>query len=154
MLPYPPNTAYRLIQGNHGAHTHNKLSSLYAYDFEMPEGSLVSAVRGGVVGYVKDHNNEGGDNEAYMDKGNLIMVCHSDGTVAIYAHLKYEGSIVNVGEHVFAGQVIGFSGNTGFTTGPHLHFVLMVGDRSVPLKFRNLPEELVEGREYKQHFDY
>ena len=154
MLPYPQGTSHPLIQGNNGSHTHNKKGSIHAYDFEMPEGSFVSAVRGGVVGYVKDSNTEGGDDRSYMNKVNVIMVCHDDGTVAVYAHLKHQGSLVNVGEHVFAGQVIGLSGNTGFTTGPHLHFALMVGDRSVPITFKNLPDNLVEGQSYEQNFDY
>lgn len=154
MLPYPPGVSHRLIQGNHGRHTHNNPGSKYAFDFDMDEGSYVSAARGGVVGFVKESNREGGDNRQLMDKVNLIMVCHDDGTVAIYAHLKYKGALVDVGERVFAGQVIGFSGNTGYTTGPHLHFSVMVGDRSIPIKFRNLPDSLTEGRLYEQNFDY
>jgi len=154
MLPYPPGKSHRLIQGNHGQHTHNTPGSEYAFDFEMDEGSYVSAARGGVVGFVKEDNKEGGDNKQLMNKVNLIMVCHDDGTVAIYAHLKYQGALVDIGEKVFPGQVIGFSGNTGYTTGPHLHFSVMVGDRSVPIKFRNLPDSLVEGRKYEQNFDY
>ena len=154
MLPYPQGTTHPLIQGNNGSHTHNTKGSMHAYDFEMPEGSFVSAVRGGVVGYINDSNTEGGDDRSYMDKVNVIMVCHDDGTVAVYAHLKHQGALVNIGEHVFAGQVIGLSGNTGYTTGPHLHFALMVGESSVPVRFKNLPDELVEGQSYEQNFDY
>lgn len=154
MLPYPPGTSHQLIQGNHGKHTHNNPESQYAFDFEMEEGSYVSAARGGVVGFIKEENKHGGDNKQLMNKVNLIMVCHDDGTVAIYAHLKYQGVLVDIGEQVFAGQVIGFSGNTGYTTGPHLHFSVMVGDRSIPIKFYNLPDSLVEGKSYKQSFDF
>jgi murein DD-endopeptidase MepM/ murein hydrolase activator NlpD len=154
MLPYPLGTSHQLIQGNNGPHTHNKKGSIYAYDFKMPVGSLVSAVRGGVVGYINVRNTEGGDDKAYINQGNVLMVCHSDGTVAVYAHLKHQGALVDVGDHVFAGQVIALSGNTGYTTGPHLHFVLMVGERSVPLQFRNLPDTLVDGEEYQQRFDF
>ena len=46
--------------------------------------------------------------------------------MALYAHLKAEGVLVRVGQRVRAGQQIGLSGNTGFTTGPHLHFVVQV----------------------------
>lgn len=154
LLPYPRGISHRLIQGYHGEHTHNTPGSMYAYDFEMREGSYVTAARGGVVGFLKEDNTEGGEDKKLMDKVNLIMICHDDGTVGIYAHLKYKGALVDIGDHVFAGEVIGFSGNTGFSTGPHLHFSVMVGDRSVPIRFRNLPDTLVAGQVYKQELNF
>lgn len=154
MLPYPAGKAYKLIQGYHGRHSHNTPSSEYAYDFKMPEGSMVTAVRGGAVGYVKDDSKKGGSHKKFMGRGNFIMICHDDGTLAVYAHLKYKSALVNIGEHVFAGEVIGFSGNTGYTTGPHLHFAVLAGDRSIPIRFRNLPDTLIEGRFYRQGFEY
>lgn len=154
MLPYPAGKSHKLMQGNNGDHTHNTPESQYAFDFEMDEGSYVTAARGGVVGFIKENNDEGGDDKQMMNKVNLIMICHDDGTVAVYAHLKHQGALVEIGEHVFAGQVIGFSGNTGYSTGPHLHFSVLAGDQSIPIKFRNLPETLAEGESYQQKFDY
>lgn len=154
MLPYPEGNSHKLIQGNNGDHTHNTPESQYAFDFKMDEGSYVTAARGGVVGFIKEHNKEGGKDKRLMNKVNLIMICHDDGTIAIYAHLKHRGALVDIGEHVFAGQVIGLSGNTGYSTGPHLHFSVLAGERSVPIRFRNLPETLVEGESYEQNFDY
>lgn len=52
--------------------------------------------------------------------GNYIMIDHLNGKVSIYAHLS--GLIVDVGDEVQAGQVIGYVGTTGYSTGPHLHF--------------------------------
>lgn len=154
LLPYPQGKFYRLVQGNDTDFTHNTPTSKYAFDFEMPEGSLVTAARGGVVGFVEERNNQGGITEDFMDKVNQIMVCHDDGTVAIYAHLKENGALVKVGDQVFAGQVIGFSGNTGFSTGPHLHFVVVVADTSIPIQFMNLPEHLEPHRYYQQDLKY
>lgn len=154
MLPYPEGISHKLIQGNHGNHTHNTPQSQYAFDFKMDEGSYVAAARGGVVGFIKEHNKEGGKDKRLMNKVNLIMICHDDGTIGVYAHLRHEGALVEIGEHVFSGQVIGFSGNTGYSTGPHLHFSVLAGERSVPIRFRNLPETLVEGESYEQNFDY
>lgn len=154
LLPYPQGKSHLLIQGNNSAFTHNLPNSNYAYDFNMPENSLVSAARGGTVGFVSVSNKKGGDNENYLQQANKIMVCHNDGTVGLYAHLRYKGALVDVGEQVYAGEVIGFSGNTGYSTTPHLHFVVLAGSKSVPIKFRELPDTLKSGFSYKQEFDF
>lgn len=148
-LPFPPGEAYLLAQGNKSEYTHNEAFSEYAFDFAMPVGSLIAAARGGVVGHVVEKYSTGGDNENLKDKTNRIMICHDDGTVGNYAHLKKDGALVEVGDMVYAGQVIGFSGNTGYTTFPHLHFVVSKGRHSVPIHFRNQYTVLYEGEVYK-----
>ena len=67
-----------------------------------------------------------------------MRILHDDGTMAMYAHLKPEGVLVRIGQRVHAGQPIGLSGNTGFTTGPHLHFAVQVnrGMRLESVPFR------------------
>lgn len=154
LLPFPPDRSHRLIQGNNSSFTHNSPGSRYAFDFEMDEGSVVTAIRGGVVGFIRDNSSESGTDEEFMQKGNQISVCHDDGTVAIYAHLQQQGSLVEIGEEVFAGQAIGLSGNTGFSTTPHLHLVLMKGAESIPIQFRNLPDSLVQGLSYKHDVQF
>ena len=57
--------------------------------------------------------------------GNVIMIEHSDGTVTVYGH--EEKLLVEVGEKVKAGQLIGLVGALGEATGPHLHFEIRVG---------------------------
>ncbi len=52
---------------------------------------------------------------------------HPDGTFATYAHIKYNGAKCKVGDTVKRGDVIALSGNTGWTSGPHLHFVCFLG---------------------------
>lgn len=148
-LPYPKGEAYKLVQGNKSEHTHNEIMSKYAFDFAMPEGSHVSAARGGVVGHVVERYSKGGNNPDLKDKGNLIMICHDDGTVATYAHLQKDGAIVEIGDMVYAGQIIGFSGSTGYATFPHLHFVVAAGERSVPIYFKNHYSILFEGEIYE-----
>ena len=54
--------------------------------------------------------------------GNHIGIRHSDGTTAYYWHLKHNEAFVNIGDTIVKGQVIGLSGNTGFSFFPHLHF--------------------------------
>jgi murein DD-endopeptidase MepM/ murein hydrolase activator NlpD len=148
-LPYPRGEAYILAQGNKTEHTHNEIISEYAFDFAMPVGSLVSAARGGVVGYVVDKYSVGGNDISLKEKTNRIIICHEDGTVAAYGHLKKDGAFVEVGDIVYAEQVIGRSGNTGYSTFPHLHFVVLKGRRSIPIRFRNQYTILYEGQLYK-----
>lgn len=154
LLPYPEDISHMLIQGNNTAFTHNRPNASFAFDFAMPENSMISAARGGTVGFVSMNNKEGGNNESYLKQANKIMVCHDDGTVAIYAHLKYQGALVQMGEQVYAGQVIGFSGNTGYSTIPHLHFAVLIGSKSIPINFLGLPDTLQSGLFYKQSLDY
>jgi murein DD-endopeptidase MepM/ murein hydrolase activator NlpD len=154
MLPFPQGKFYRLTQGNQGNFTHNKLSTRYSFDFEMPEGSTVTAARGGLVVYVVERFSQGGIDESFRDKGNHIMVCHDDGTIAIYGHLKKNGALVEVGDLIFAGQPIGLSGNTGFSTTPHLHFGVQVADSSIAIRFRDLPETLQPHRYYEQNLNF
>lgn len=148
-LPYPSGSSYMLTQGNNTDYSHSGPIAKYAYDFAMPEGSFVSAARSGVVGFVLDHFEIGGNNKNLKDKSNRVLVCHNDGTVAVYAHLQHKGALVEIGDRVFVGQVIGLSGNTGYTTSPHLHFTVLSGDESIPIKFRNRSSNLVEGQAYE-----
>jgi hypothetical protein len=86
-------------------------------DFAMPEGTPLRSVLDGVVERVVDY---GGDN---IGKG--VLVRFSDGTTGIYGHMSEIK--VRVGQHIAEGQTLGLSGNTGFSTGPHLHFGLKDG---------------------------
>ncbi|MFE7124817.1 M23 family metallopeptidase [Streptomyces sp. NPDC057617] len=84
-------------------------------DFAVPIGTSVHAVHSGTV--VKAGSYGAGDGPAY---GNAIVIKHSDGTYSQYAHLSKIK--VYVGQYVKTGQQIGLSGNTGNSSGPHLHF--------------------------------
>lgn len=84
-----------------------------ALDFPVPVGTPVSAVMDGVVNAVKTLTGS---------YGKHIRISHENGIESIYAHLSKQ--IVNVGDKVAAGQLIGASGSTGNSTGPHLHLEL------------------------------
>ncbi|MEU0374612.1 M23 family metallopeptidase [Streptomyces sp. NPDC006283] len=84
-------------------------------DFAVPVGTPVKAANGGTV--VKAGPNGGGDGPAY---GNAIVIKHANGKYSQYAHLSQIN--VSVGSTVKTGQNIAKSGNTGNSSGPHLHF--------------------------------
>jgi murein DD-endopeptidase MepM/ murein hydrolase activator NlpD len=123
-LPYPIKEKHRVIQGYEGRFSHRSEWSRYAIDFAMNIGDSICAARSGLVCWVVEHNNEGGRDRSYLSKANTVIVYHEDGTFAHYAHLCQDGALVEVGDTVKQGQVIALSGNTGFTTRPHLHFVV------------------------------
>lgn len=91
-----------------------------SYDFKMPIGTPVLAADEGRVFLVVEQFKDNIDDE--FSEANLIGIEHSGGTLTWYAHLTYEGSTVQVDDQVVQGQVIGYSGNTGASSYPHLHF--------------------------------
>ena len=135
-LPFEHGSTFILIQGPNGSYTHQGKN---AFDFVMDEGTKVCASRDGLVVAVKEDSNIGGPDESFMKHGNRITILHEDGSFADYVHLKYQGSLVHVGDQVKAGQVIGFSGNTGWSTKPHLHFqvykAIKFGIQTLPVNF-------------------
>lgn len=158
LLPYRAGEAYPLSQGNRGKFSHGVgTADEYAFDFTMPVGTTICAARDGVVAGVRTDSNAGGPNPNLSNCANYIMVRHDDGTYADYLHLQQGGALVRVGERVRAGQPIARSGNTGFSTTPHLHFVVyrtIDGTRreSLPIKFSitgmSGPVSLVQGNSY------
>ncbi|MFC9677181.1 MULTISPECIES: M23 family metallopeptidase [unclassified Streptomyces] len=109
-----PVQSYKLsagfgLGGNMWSHKHS------GQDFAVPIGTNVMAAHGGTV--VKAGPNGGGDGPAY---GNAIVIKHANGTYSQYAHLSRID--VHIGQTVSTGQHIALSGNTGNSSGPHLHF--------------------------------
>lgn len=137
---YPLQTsALRIGQGYGGAFSHNDAQNRYAVDLAAPIGTTVVAARDGVVMQVeRDFDKASLDREKYGGRANFVRILHDDGTMAVYAHLKSGGTLAREGQRVRRGQAIGLSGNTGFSGGPHLHFVVQVNRgmklESIPFK--------------------
>lgn len=94
-------------------------------DYGVPEGTPVMAAADGVVSRAElDTATAAIPDVGY---GYHIRVKHSDGSMTIYAHLVEDGILVSTGQNVKMGEIIGHSGNTGRSTGPHLHFELRTG---------------------------
>jgi murein DD-endopeptidase MepM/ murein hydrolase activator NlpD len=104
--------------------THTSPASRNAVDIPMPEGTPILAARAGVVFLTVAENDAGGTDEAYRSKANVVRILHADGTVGNYVHLMHGGVAVTNGERVEAGKLIGYAGNTGMSSGPHLHFAV------------------------------
>ena len=128
-----------ITQGFGGIWSHDDDQNHYAVDFAAPIGTPVLAARDGTVMQVEsDFAQVGLRRERYGGRANFVRIVHDDGTMALYAHLREGGALVRVGQRVAKGQQIGLSGNTGFTSGPHLHFCVQVNRdmRLVSIPFR------------------
>lgn len=124
MLPYLNGESYLVSQSYHGDFSHKTGANQYAIDFAMNEGTPILAARGGKVVKVVEKFIRSGTNSYFLDKANIVIIEQEDGTHAEYAHIQRNGAYVEEGDHVEAGQKIALSGNTGFSTGPHLHFAI------------------------------
>ncbi|WP_051414162.1 M23 family metallopeptidase [Pseudoxanthomonas suwonensis] len=139
----------RVDQAFGGRFSHADAENHYAVDFAMPEGTPVLAARGGTVLQVQAGFRGNGQDRADLQRANYVRLLHDDGSMALYAHLQ--AASVTTGERVRQGQRIGLSGNTGFSTAPHLHFAVQVNAgmalRAIPFRMAGPQGELQFARE-------
>ncbi len=137
--PYAISSEQLVTQAFPDRFTHDTVASAHAIDFALPEGTAVFAARRGVVFDVAYDSYSGGVTAADLPKANVVRIMHDDGTMAVYAHLSWNAIRVKPGQRVARGEYIADSGNTGFSTGPHLHFAVQRNDGekmvSVPVVF-------------------
>lgn len=139
MLPYESGKSYRVLQGYGSRFSHVGLEQ-YAVDFNMSIGTPVHAARAGIVARIEESSDIGCWDDGCGAYANYIVILHDDGTTGEYYHLQQNGALVNVGDHIIAGQKIALSGNTGHTTMPHLHFAVYRAaewgnTQSIPVRF-------------------
>lgn len=144
-VPWADGLSFMFTQVPGGRITsHFTKATLHAVDIAMPEGVPIVAAREGWVESVEAHHGATPEEEPLTYEGNFVRVRHVDGSAAIYAHLKYRGVTVAVGDSVGVGQILGYSGATGDVERPHLHFVVTRMEKnssgwqeelSVPVKF-------------------
>jgi len=139
--PFPKGAGFLISQAFEGEFSHTEPHARHAVDITMPEGTPVRAARAGVVMDVEqDFYGSGLNMSQFAHRANNVRVLHDDGTMGIYAHLRFEGVRVHPGSVVLEGDVIAESGATGYASGPHLHFAVQRNAgmklESVPIKFR------------------
>ncbi len=131
-LPFANSRNHHLlVQGVGGRFSHTD-SGAWAFDWSMPTGTPVLAARDGVVSSLRIGPE---DRSLPLEKrpSNFVRVRHGDGTIACYAHL--DSVCVVVKQRIQTGEQLGWSGNTGFSTQPHLHFQVESGTVTIPISF-------------------
>jgi murein DD-endopeptidase MepM/ murein hydrolase activator NlpD len=119
-LPFSAESKFPLRSGYGGRANRQVAANEYMLVWDMPEGTPVLAARDGVVVGIRDDSNERGMTDEFRNRANVVVIEHADGTLAEYVHLKYQGSAVKLGQAVKTGDLIGYSGNTGFSRNPNL----------------------------------
>lgn len=156
-LPWPAGKSYRLFQGYCPSNRTWGHWGWLAYDFDVQIGDTVLASRGGRVFAARDSFE---DATRVCGEENWVFIEHDDGTVMQYAHLTKGGALVSFGETVSQGQPIGLSGDSGCSSGPHLHVALFRNrngfdaDDTLPLNYVDVASPLdarnglVQGQTY------
>jgi len=133
---------YYVTQGAGGDFSHNTPKGRYAVDIAMPEGTPIVVSRAGQVVEVENDQDGRGNHPS----GNFVRILHDDGTMSVYLHLQRGSIKVAEGQWVRPGQPLASSGNTGRSTGPHLHFVVQrnTGEavESIPFRFAQAVDSL------------
>ncbi len=118
LLPWTANVAYAVTQGHNGG-SHTGLGA-WAWDFGMPIGTPVRAAHFGTARLVKGNSTVGGCSSVYANDANFVIVDQGNGYESLYLHLN--SVAVTQGQAIERGDVVGYSGQTGWSCGPHLHF--------------------------------
>lgn len=137
--PFSVGASYKVSQAFPMHFTHTTPADQYAVDIALPDGTPVDAAREGTVINIQHDKYLVAATPAMMDQANMVEILHDDGTIAIYAHLHWDSVRVQPGQFVRRGEYIANSGNTGFSTGAHLHFAVVrnggLAAQSVPVEF-------------------
>ena len=159
--PWQGGVAHTVTQGNNtGSHTGG--GQAFAFDFGLPAGTQIRAARAGTVEWVRENLTvtfnptlpAGPGNPAIPDGvtqnwGNVVRIRHLGGFTSWYFHLQTNGVLVNVGDVVTQGQAIATSGNTGRSSGAHLHFQVQADSadwgQTVPITFGHNCEQPASG---------
>lgn len=119
---HPLNGQGWLSQGIRGRTHRGRME--YAYDLAVSIGTPIYAMRAGKVIALRDKYPDTGGGKENAARFNFIWIEHDDGYRSVYVHLQqgFKSKVnLKAGDHIEAGQLIGYSGNSGWSSGPHLH---------------------------------
>jgi murein DD-endopeptidase MepM/ murein hydrolase activator NlpD len=144
LLPWQPGNKHAVTQGHgYGSHTDG---NAWAWDFAMPIGTPLVAVHDGVVRAARGDSTLSCCAWACVNGANYVVVDRGDGVESNFVHLS--STTVHVGQRVTRGELIGYSGQSGYSCGPHLHFQMQRSpsgggttswfNQSVPEKFNDI----------------
>lgn len=154
VLPYEVGSTRTVSQGNCSTFSHKPgTGDQYAYDFLMPIGTPIIASRPGRVTRLVTRFE---DNTGVPGEENVVGITHADGSQALYFHIAQDGALVSLGQSIQTGDVIALSGNSGASTEPHLHYVVIGppgtdSPGTLPITFNNTrdhPSGLQQGQRY------
>jgi murein DD-endopeptidase MepM/ murein hydrolase activator NlpD len=156
-LPYAVGPTFTMFQGNCPANPAWGHYGKFAYDFDLPLDTPVYAMRAGEVIFSEDRYLNSDHTQGHE---NGVWVRHEDGTVADYLHFSPSTVVPAVGTAVEAGDLLGFSGDSGGSPVPHLHVEAFANGsnfdkaNTIPLTFNNAEGvtrpsgELIQGNAY------
>ncbi len=156
-LPFEKGSTEKVSQGYNGSSTHLNQNAL---DFDMKDGTNILAARDGIVIRVIDQNKKSCHSKDCQKYNNFVTIYHDDGTFAEYTHIQQDGSLVKIGDKIKVGDIIAKSGDVGWSSGPHLHFVVYLqqigGSKTLKTKFKvgdgRKSEYLLEKKSYKKDY--
>jgi len=124
------------------------LNDTWAWDFRMPSGVPIVAAGDGTVRLARGDSAKGGCDPSFAPDANYVVISHPNGLETQYLHL--ESVVVTAGDKVKAGDLLGYSGKTGWACGSHLHFKAARADGSgwnnpsVPARIKGYGDPNVE----------
>lgn len=150
--PWQGGVSHAVGQGNNNATGSHNGSQAWAFDFSLPAGTQIRAAREGTVEWLQENltatynpglpttpTNTPFPAGSLQNWGNAVRIRHAGGFTSWYFHIQAKGVLVNVGDVVTQGQVIATSGNTGRSSGAHLHFQIQADSldwgQTVPCSF-------------------
>jgi murein DD-endopeptidase MepM/ murein hydrolase activator NlpD len=140
-FPFAKGAKIPVSQGFNGKASHRGKNAI---DFAVNINTPIYAARAGKVIALQESHNRGKYDKSYSKYANYLIIEHSDKTLAKYYHLRKDGVVPILSQEVKEGELIAYSGNTGYTSGPHLHFSVSTvnpntkrDSKTIAIRFKN-----------------